>query len=232
MKAGRLGSSASKWLGVTAALTAAIAAVWLLSVYLHAGRVLPVEKAFVESLKEKAKTDAEVQKVLQPETDRQHEAAVARRNAYRRGGLVLLFASAVFLVWAKWLRAAQPNDGAKVGPRPKTAPGVPGTDACAATHGALCRRGEGACDRYFARRRHHPRRRGRPRHGDPDHAGHSGALPLSPGCRAAARVRDDVDHSGADRRRGLILRTVPPASHGRAHGAGLRGDGVPRVRRS
>jgi NADH-quinone oxidoreductase subunit F len=108
MKCGQLKSIASsRCLGMAAAVIAAIAAVWLLSVYIHACRVLPVEKALVESLKEKARTDAEVQKILQPETDRQHEATVARRNTYRRAGLVLLFASAAFLAWAKWLRQAE-----------------------------------------------------------------------------------------------------------------------------
>ncbi len=114
MTGGRLRSIASKWLGVAAALVSVIAAVWLVSVYLHARRVLPVEKALVESLKEKAKTDAEVQKVLQPETDRQHDAAVARRNSYRRGGLTLLIASATFLAWAKWLRVPRPAATASV----------------------------------------------------------------------------------------------------------------------
>jgi NADH-quinone oxidoreductase subunit F len=107
---------ASKWLGPLAALTAAVAAVWLLSVYIHARRLQPVEKALVDSLKEKAKTDSEVQKVLQPETDRQHEAAVVRRNVYRRGGFVLLFAAAAFLAWAKWLRPVPP---AKAEPQPE-----------------------------------------------------------------------------------------------------------------
>jgi NADH-quinone oxidoreductase subunit F len=90
------------WLGVLAAVTAAAAAFWLLGVYIYARVVVPDETALVAALKEKAKTDASVQKVLQPELDRQHLAVMARRKAYDRGGIVLLIASAVFLAWHRW----------------------------------------------------------------------------------------------------------------------------------
>jgi len=48
--------------------------------------VTPIETARVAALKEQAKTDAEVQKILKPEWDRQHEELVRRRTAYRLGG--------------------------------------------------------------------------------------------------------------------------------------------------
>jgi NADH-quinone oxidoreductase subunit F len=116
------GSWAGTWLGIIAALTGAAASIWLLSVYIDAVHVDPVNKARVDSLKERAALDAEVQKVLQPELDRQHEALVKRRKAYDRGGILLLVSVAVFLAWFKWLRAApapakelskQPSDAAK-----------------------------------------------------------------------------------------------------------------------
>jgi NADH-quinone oxidoreductase subunit F len=101
----RFRGKAGMCLGIIAAVTAAAASIWLLSVYIHAARTIPVDKALVDSLKEKAKSDAEVQKILQPELDRQHEVVVKRRNAYSQGGLLLLFSTAVFLVWVKWFRS-------------------------------------------------------------------------------------------------------------------------------
>ncbi len=98
---------ARSWTGIIAALTAVLAAIWLLSVHIHAVRVTPIDTARVEELKEKAKTDAEIQKILQPELDRQHKALVKRRNAYDRGGVLLLIAVGTFLVWFKWLRPRQ-----------------------------------------------------------------------------------------------------------------------------
>ncbi len=92
------------WTGTIAACVAAVAAIWLLSVFIHAWRVIPGEKVLVDSLKEKARTNAEIQKILQPELDRQHEELVKRRNAYRRGGILLLVASGSFLIWFKWFR--------------------------------------------------------------------------------------------------------------------------------
>jgi len=81
-----------------------VAAVTLLSAYIHARRVTPREKAMVDSLKEKARTDAEVQKVLQPELDRQHQVLVLRRKIYGGGGVALLLSSGMFLAWLKWFR--------------------------------------------------------------------------------------------------------------------------------
>ena len=112
MKTSRWKSLARSWAGILAALIALIAAVWLLSMHIHTRRILPVEKALVDSLKEKAKTDVEVQKILQPELDRQHESFVKRQNAYDRGGLVLLISAGIFFAWFRWLR---PERGAWVG---------------------------------------------------------------------------------------------------------------------
>jgi ferredoxin len=97
-------AAARTWAGILAGIVVTVSAVWLLAVYVHAQRVLPAEKALVESLKEKAKTDAEIQKILQPELDRQHKAAVGRRRAYDRGGAVLLAASSVLMAWLTWFR--------------------------------------------------------------------------------------------------------------------------------
>ncbi len=104
MKTGYWNSMARTWIGILAAFAAAITAVWLLSVYIHSRRVDPVEKALVDSLKAKARTDAEVQKILQPELNRQHESLVVRRNAYRRGGIALLLSMGISLVWFRWFR--------------------------------------------------------------------------------------------------------------------------------
>ncbi len=104
---GKLESIARTWTGITAALLLAVCALWLLSTYIHARRVDAADKATVESLKEKAKSDAEIQKVLQPELDRQHKAAVGRRNIYNRGGALLLISSAVFVAWFRGFRPKQ-----------------------------------------------------------------------------------------------------------------------------
>ena len=100
------------WLGIAAVVVAAASSLWLVSEYLYARHVTPVEKALVDSLKAKARTDAEVQKILNPEFERQHASLVRRRNAYRRGGLTLLVSIGVFFAWVRWLR---PADGEWVG---------------------------------------------------------------------------------------------------------------------
>ncbi len=107
MKNGSWKSIAKSWVGIIAACAAVVAAVWLLSVHIHARIVIPVEKAYVDELKEKARTDSEIQKILQPELDRQHQSAVSRRNVYNRGGLLLLVMAGVFLAWCQWLRPGQ-----------------------------------------------------------------------------------------------------------------------------
>jgi NADH-quinone oxidoreductase subunit F len=109
------------WLGTLAAAIAAGAVIWLLAVYIHARIVTPGETALVESLKEKAKTDASIQKVLQPELDRQHLAAMSRRRAYDRGGIALLIASMVFLAWHRWTSQPVRHSLLRLPDRPKPA---------------------------------------------------------------------------------------------------------------
>jgi NADH-quinone oxidoreductase subunit F len=108
----RPGSIVRSFAGIVSACLATIAAVFLLAFYTHARIVTPIEKARVEALKLQAKTDLEVQKILQPEFNRQHEELVVRRNVYRYDGLALLASIGVFLVWFKWLR---PSDDDWVG---------------------------------------------------------------------------------------------------------------------
>jgi ferredoxin len=101
---GRTEAFARTWTGILASCVLCISIVALLGTYVHARWVLPREKALVEGLIEKAKTDAEIQKTLQPELNRQHEAAVLRRLIYSRGGEALLISAAIFLLWLLWLR--------------------------------------------------------------------------------------------------------------------------------
>jgi len=102
------------WTGILSLMLTLAAAVWLVSVYVQARYVTPRDKATVEGLKKKATRDVEVQKVLQPEFERQHQVLVARRNAYNRGSLVLLISLGVFLAWYKWFR---PGPGESAGCR-------------------------------------------------------------------------------------------------------------------
>ena len=90
---------ARKWAGIAAAVVLAGSITLLLATYVRAQRAIPGDKALVESLIEKAKMDAEVQKVLQPELNRQHEASVARRRVYERGGWTLLISAAALMLW-------------------------------------------------------------------------------------------------------------------------------------
>jgi len=61
MKSGRWKSRARSWTGIVALSIAMAAGLLLLAAYVHALRVTPVEKALVDDLKLKAKTDVEVQ---------------------------------------------------------------------------------------------------------------------------------------------------------------------------
>jgi polyferredoxin len=103
---------ARTWTGLAAAILITVTGVWLLVTYIHARQGMRAEKALVESLKEKAQSDAEVQKILQPELDRQHKAAVARRRVYDYGGVIFL-ASAAFLI--AWLNLFRPGYGTGAG---------------------------------------------------------------------------------------------------------------------
>jgi NAD-dependent dihydropyrimidine dehydrogenase PreA subunit len=103
---------ARTWVGMIAAAALLTSVVWLLATYVQAQRVYASEKALVETLKEEAKTDAEVQKTLQPELDRQHREAVARRAVYDRSGILLIFSWALLILWLNYLR---PGHGAGAG---------------------------------------------------------------------------------------------------------------------
>ncbi len=93
------------WIGVIAAVTVFGTAAWLVVEYVDAVRVAPGEKALVESLKERARTDATIHKgLLQPEYDRQRLAFQRRGREYRVGGIVLLASAGFFLAWIKWLK--------------------------------------------------------------------------------------------------------------------------------
>jgi NADH-quinone oxidoreductase subunit F len=106
MTLGRWTSFMRKWAGFVSGVAVVVSSLLLLSVYVHYRIEFPKEKALVDSLKEQARSDPGVQGVLQPETARQHELAVARRTAYDRGALILLVSAVVFLAWLKWLRPA------------------------------------------------------------------------------------------------------------------------------
>ncbi|MBN2244104.1 MAG: NADH-quinone oxidoreductase subunit NuoF [Acidobacteria bacterium] len=92
------------WLGLAAAAVAVAASVWILSFYIHARIVDPGNAARIEALKEKAKTDPEVQEILQPDLEKQYQDLKKRRFAYDLGGAVLLISAGVFFAWFRWLR--------------------------------------------------------------------------------------------------------------------------------
>ncbi len=93
------------WIGVITALIVFGAATWLVVEYVDAVRVAPRDKALVESLKERARTDATIHKtLLQPEYDRQRLALQRRAREYRAGGILLLASVTLFLIWIKGLK--------------------------------------------------------------------------------------------------------------------------------
>jgi polyferredoxin len=100
------------WTGVIAMCFIAGSAAVLLATYVRARSVIPTDKALIDTLRIKSKTDAEVQNVLRPELERQHNAAVARRLVYSRGGGVLVLSGALLIFWLSWLR---PKHGAGAG---------------------------------------------------------------------------------------------------------------------
>ncbi len=92
------------WLGIAGGILAIAAAVWILTVYIHARIVDPDNAARVEALKEEAKTDTEVQEILQPELEQQYQSLKQRRFAYDLGGVVLLISLGILFAWTRWLR--------------------------------------------------------------------------------------------------------------------------------
>jgi polyferredoxin len=95
------------WIGILSGAILLFCAIWLAAVYVHAQRMQPGEKVLIETLKEKAKTDAEVQKILQPELNRQHDKGVFRRKTYDRVGTSLLISAGILIFWLIWLRPKQ-----------------------------------------------------------------------------------------------------------------------------
>jgi polyferredoxin len=103
---------ARTWAGVVAALIMSVSIIWMLGYFVQYRRVYPAEKALIDSLKEKAKSDAEIQNILQPEFKRQHDETVVRRNVYNRGGGLLIISSALLIAW---LSSFRPKKGAGAG---------------------------------------------------------------------------------------------------------------------
>ena len=95
---------ARTWVGLLALLVTIISAIWLFATYVHAYRVVPGERAYVDSLRLESKTDAEVQKILVPELERQQKAVAARRNVYDIGGNFLLISGFIFIAWLSIIR--------------------------------------------------------------------------------------------------------------------------------
>ncbi|MDO8836769.1 MAG: NAD(P)H-dependent oxidoreductase subunit E, partial [Vicinamibacterales bacterium] len=112
MSRARWVAHARSWLGIVAAAVVVASAVWLVSEYLYALRITPVEQAIIAELKEQARTDAAIPRLITAEFERQHLRIVRRREAYRFGALALLIAAGVLVAWFRWLR---PADGAWVG---------------------------------------------------------------------------------------------------------------------
>jgi polyferredoxin len=100
-------SLARSWIGPAAGFVVLLSLGWMLATYVRTQHVIPGEKVLIESLKEKSKTDAEIQKVLQPELLRQQQAAAARRQIYHRGGWILIFSAAVLIAWLAGFRPKQ-----------------------------------------------------------------------------------------------------------------------------
>jgi len=112
MSGARLAPIARTWLGLVALLSVAVSVGWLLALWVPTRLAEPGRLAFVESLREQARTDADVQKILQPETERQTQALLLQRTQYSRLGLFLIISAGTFVAWARWLR---PDQGTGVG---------------------------------------------------------------------------------------------------------------------
>jgi polyferredoxin len=101
---GKWASAVKGWTGRAALLIMILSAGWLLATYISAQYRIPKETALIESLRKQSHSDSAIQKVLQPELDRQHKAAATRRNVYNRGGAILLISTAVFIAWFQRFR--------------------------------------------------------------------------------------------------------------------------------
>lgn len=150
MNNSRWKSIARSWMGLAAAGIAVAAAVVLLSVHIHARLLAPAEKAYVDELKEKARTDTEIQKILQPELDRQQKAAARTYHIYDRGGLLLLVMTGTFLAWFRWFR---PRSGEWRGVPARLLKYLDGNSAAPAVEihapsEEYCQMGQRECKRY------------------------------------------------------------------------------------
>jgi polyferredoxin len=103
---------ARTWTGILVLLIMLASATGLLGTYIHARQVSRKDTTYANVLREKATTDAEIQKILQPELDRQHKAAVARRRVYDFGGAALLLSAAL---WMAWVTRYRPKQGCGAG---------------------------------------------------------------------------------------------------------------------
>lgn len=103
---------ARTWTGILVLLIMLLSATWLLVTYIHARQVSHKDTAYANVLREKATTDIEIQKILQPELERQHKAAVARRRVYDFGGTALLLSAAL---WIAWVTRYRPKQGCGAG---------------------------------------------------------------------------------------------------------------------
>ena len=103
---------ARTWTGILVFLIMLTSATGLLGTYVQARHVSRKDTEYATELREKATTDAEIQKILQPELDRQHKAAVARRRVYNFGGAALLLSAAL---WIAWVTRYRPKQGCGAG---------------------------------------------------------------------------------------------------------------------
>ncbi|HTY62640.1 MAG TPA: 4Fe-4S binding protein [Acidobacteriota bacterium] len=103
---------ARTWAGILAGLIVLVSAAWLLAVFVHARHVAQTDITYANQLREKATSDAEIQKILQPELDRQHNAAVTRRRAYNFAGTALMLS---FALWITWFMLFRPKQGGGAG---------------------------------------------------------------------------------------------------------------------
>lgn len=103
---------ARTWFGILCGVVVLTSAGWLLSTYVHARQVSERDIAYANDLREKATSDAEVQKTLQPELERQQKAVMARRRAYDFGGNALLLSLAL---WFAWVMLYRPKQGQGAG---------------------------------------------------------------------------------------------------------------------
>jgi hypothetical protein len=99
------------WIGLAAAAIVLCLAAWLTGEYVHAAWVAPADKARVESLKERARTDATIHRNSSSRVRPAAPGAGTAAPVYR-GAACLLVSLGVFLAWIKWLKPG-PGDWAR-----------------------------------------------------------------------------------------------------------------------